>query len=141
MDSFIADGIYIDSPAPRVWDGLLSPADLAQWLGALESRVEARVRGLYAVRLPGDAALRGTIRLLEPPTELRLGDLFLRYGARERGPFALSFRLEPRREGVWLLARLDDLDRAGPDWQQFAHEERARLVKRTLALKRHIDQI
>jgi hypothetical protein len=52
----------------------------------------------------------------------------------------LGFTLERRGPGVWITVRQDGLD-AGKDWHPFALETRKELVRATVALKRHIEQI
>lgn len=66
-----AHRIDVRADISEVWQSLLDPARLQQWL-APQSRIDAREGGSYWVRLDTDLAREAHIDVFTPPRRLRL---------------------------------------------------------------------
>ena len=141
METFVADGIYIDSPPERVFASLHSAEDMLVWLDAERVEVDARAGGSFSARCWDGSTVRGTFKSLEDPASLQIENWHhVTADGVERGPMRVSFTLSPRFGGVWIMVRQDDLDQ-GPDWKKYAMGMEKVWRQATVALKRHIDQI
>ena len=140
MENFVADGIYIDSPPDVVFASLLRPKDVLVWMDAEEATIEATQNGRFFVRRFDGSTVTGTITGLTPNQRLEISDYYWEKSDEKHGPMRLSVTLQPRGEGVWITLRQDGLD-SGTNWKAFAQETRKELVRSTVAMKRHIDQI
>lgn len=141
MDDFAADVIFIDAPPSRVFSALLDPEEILIWMDAETAIVEAGLGGEFTVEKADGSAVSGSISRLDPDALLEISDYYYQGALGERrGPMVLRFTLEPRDEGVWLLARQEGLD-TGVDWHSFLKSVRKGLLAITLGLKRQIEQI
>ncbi len=140
MDNFVADMIFVDAPAERVYRALVEPDELLEWLSVDEAVVGAWPEGEYRVRWSDGAELRGEVQALLPQTGVTLRDVYWTAEGESRGPSRLNFVLREEGGGVWLTVRHEDLDQ-GPMWETFAQHMRRCWVDATVALKRHVEQI
>jgi len=140
MDNFVADAIFIDAPARRVFSALFDPQEVLVWLDAETATVDAREGGIFSARRADGSSVSGSISVFAADECVEIRDYYHELDGEKRGPMRLGFRLEPQGEGVWITVRQDDLD-TGRDWKPFAQETRKEWVRSTVALKRHIEQI
>lgn len=140
MENFVADGIFIDAPAGEIISTLLDPEGIRVWMDAEEAAVEPRRGGSFRARRRDGSTVTGTVVGLEPGRLVEIGDYYWERQGLRRGPMKLRFLLEARHGGHWITVRQDHLD-SGEDWKKFARATRKELVRATVTLKRHIEQI
>lgn len=140
MDNFVADGIFVDASPERVFDALLTPEDICEWMVADEAEVARQIGGRFFARRADGSTVEGAIATLDNGNTLEIGNYFWERDGTRRGPMKLSAKLDPRHGGVWITLRQDGLD-SGPDWKRFAQDTRKELVASTVAMKRYIEGI
>jgi len=141
MENFVADTIFIDAPADRVFSALIEPEEILEWLDGSEARIAAGVGGAYQVSRLDGVSHRGTIAELRAPERLRIADWWVESpSGSARGPMEVTWTVEPHDGGVWVTVRQDSLD-THPGWESYALEARAEWVRATVALKRLIEGI
>jgi uncharacterized protein YndB with AHSA1/START domain len=144
MENFVADAIYIDAPPERVFSALIDPEEVVVWAEGEEATIAAGEGGRYAIRRADGSSAEGVIAVFRPGERLEIAGYRLEAPGEHRGPMQLTFSIEPRDGGSWLVVRQDDLDQGSGDaagWKEFARRTRRELVRATVSLKRHIEQI
>jgi uncharacterized protein YndB with AHSA1/START domain len=140
MENFVADAIYIDATAERVFAALLDPDDALVWMDGKEARIAAGAGGEFVIRRADGSSVAGTITEFAPGQALTISEYWWEHGDDRRGPMSIRFTLEPRDDGIWIVVRQDGLD-AQSGWEAFALDTRQELIASTVALKRHIEGI
>ncbi len=140
MDTFVADGIYIDTPPEQVFQGLLNAEDILIWFDAKEVSIDPQEGGQLKVSRWDGSEVSGTIKNMNPPEKLEIQNYYWKKDGVQRGPMQVSFELMPKFGGVWIMVQQSDLDH-GDDWKKFAQATLKEWRQSTLALKRHIDGI
>ena len=144
MDNFVGDGIFIDSPAEKIFAGLLDPEDILVWMDAEEVRIDPVEGGEISVRRFDGSTVTGVLRNLKPGESLDIADYHWEKAGCRRGPMLVRFTIEPRHGGHWVTVCQENLDcpvSGGEVWQTFARGVQKEWVAATVALKRHIDGI
>jgi len=140
MENFVADIIFIDAPASQVFEALVDPHAMLEWMAATEAEIGAWDDGEYRVTLEDGTTVEGIVELIKANTELRLRDVYWGANDQRHGPSRLQFQVDERSDGLWFGVRHEDLDQ-GERWQSFAEAMRSQWVQRTVALKRYIEGI
>ncbi len=96
MDNFVGDGIFIDSPAEKIFAGLLDPEDILVWMDAEEVRIDPVEGGEISVRRFDGSTVTGVLRNLKPGESLEIADYHWEKAGCRRGPMLVRFTIEPR---------------------------------------------
>lgn len=140
MEDFVADMIFIDASAADVFSALSTPEHVLEWFDADSAVIGAWADGEFTVEGNDGWRVTAVVETATAGEELVLRDCYWELGEARHGPSRIRFRLDAHDDGVWLSVRHEDLA-GGADWQAFASTMRARWVRSTVALKRHIEGI
>ncbi len=140
MDDFVADMIFIDAPADRVFAALRHPEEMLVWWDADEAVIGAWENGEFEVKTSDGSLVTAVVESVTSGEEMSLREFYWERGGTKHGPSRVHFRLEERDGGVWFSVRHEQL-RGAKDWEAFALAMRERWVAATVALKRHVEGI